>query len=332
MGICLIGTEGSKRREYFIKAAEAYQIPVRFVAWHEVETVDLCHEIVKIDPPSYSSADISDLGSQTETYLSRLSYLENAGCRFLNTPAGIKSVLDKRHCKEVLAKHDIPATYMVKENVRTVEELEEIMEKYRMYSVFIKPVFCSGAAGVVALRWYPKRKRAMAYTSCYVQNGELVNTKTLYHLDKESDIRLLLQKVLALGAIVERWHPKASFKGKSYDLRVVWQFGKIAFMVARQSAGPITNLHLNNAPLDWQRLSLKEETLMAIHGLCQDAMKLFPGLSMAGIDVLLEKETLCPRIIEINGQGDLMYQDIFAENRIYKQQVEYMSHLAREEE
>ena len=56
-------------------------------------------------------------------------------------------------------------------------------------------------------------------------------------------------------------------------------------------------------------------------------MKLFPGLSMAGIDILLEKGGKQPRIIEINGQGDLIYQDIFHENTIYKRQIKELRRL-----
>ena len=51
---------------------------------------------------------------------------------------------------------------------------------------------------------------------------------------------------------------------------------------------------------------------------------------MAGIDVLLEKGTMKPYIIEINGQGDLIYQDIYDENRIYKRQIEMMQKMCSE--
>ena len=50
-------------------------------------------------------------------------------------------------------------------------------------------------------------------------------------------------------------------------------------------------------------------------------MDCFPGLRSAGIDILLEKGSLRPRIIEMNAQGDLIYQDIYHENVIYSQQV-----------
>ena len=50
----------------------------------------------------------------------------------------------------------------------------------------------------------------------------------------------------------------------------------------------------------------------------------FPGLRCAGIDILLERGSLKPRIIEMNAQGDLIYQDIYHENIIYRRQAERM--------
>ena len=41
----------------------------------------------------------------------------------------------------------------------------------------------------------------------------------------------------------------------------------------------------------------------------------------------LEKESLTPRIIEMNGQGDLIYQDIFNENTIYRRQAELLKRM-----
>ncbi len=55
--------------------------------------------------------------------------------------------------------------------------------------------------------------------------------------------------------------------------------------------------------------------------LCNRAMDCYPQLKSAGIDILLEKGSLKPRIIEMNGQGDLIYQDIYADNLIYRRQA-----------
>ncbi len=333
----LIGTKGSKRKDFFEKAAGECQVPVEFIDWAEAEDADLSGGAVKIDPPSYTTSDLWQMNGQVSAYRSRLRGLENRGCVFLNTPAGIESVLDKFNCKKKLTEHGTAVTEMISEEVLKAEEpgradgaverLEDMMCRCQASSVFIKPSYSSGAAGVVAYRKFPGSRREAAYTSCRVSGGELVNTKKIYRLDEREEIAALLRSVLSLGVIVERWHPKASYQGKSFDLRVVWQFGEIAFIVARQSSGPITNLHLNNAPLDWRKLGLTEQAVTEICCLCRDAMKLFPGLLSAGIDILLEKGTLRPRIIEINGQGDLIYQDIYAENTIYKQQVGEMRKL-----
>ncbi|MDE6363363.1 MAG: hypothetical protein K2L86_03745, partial [Lachnospiraceae bacterium] len=58
-----------------------------------------------------------------------------------------------------------------------------------------------------------------------------------------------------------------------------------------------------------------------IAALCRDCMKVYPGLRSAGIDILLEKGHMQPRIIEMNAQGDLIYQDIYRDNVIYGHQA-----------
>ena len=56
--------------------------------------------------------------------------------------------------------------------------------------------------------------------------------------------------------------------------------------------------------------------------LTQSLAVLMPfNVQVAGIDVMLDKKTGKPRIIEINGQGDLLYQDIYGENIIYRNQI-----------
>ncbi len=325
MNIQLIGKRGTKRTDYFRKAAEDLRIPVTFVDWDEVGDKVDSDSILKLDPPAFQTSNLYEMNGEIEAYRQMIARLSDAGCSFLNTPEGIANVLDKRRCKQMLQERGVPVTWMFPEEIHTVEELFQAMEIHRIYSVFIKPVLCSGAAGVTVFRMSPRSGHMTAYTSCVLREDELVNTKRLRKMEKPEEVRRLLKEVLSLNCVVERWQPKASFQGKSFDLRVVYQFGKIAFIVARQSAGPITNLHLNNAPLSWETLGLSEKVVGDIGLLCQQAMACFPELRMAGIDVLLEKDTLRPYVIEVNGQGDLMYQDIFQENRIYREQVAWMA-------
>lgn len=52
-------------------------------------------------------------------------------------------------------------------------------------------------------------------------------------------------------------------------------------------------------------------------------MTLYPDVHIAGLDVLLT-QNLTPYIIEINGQGDLIYQDTCEKNKIYQRQIQVM--------
>ncbi|CHN64565.1 periplasmic protein [Salmonella enterica subsp. enterica serovar Typhi] len=123
--------------------------------------------------------------------------------------------------------------------------------------------------------------------------------------------------------LVEQWLPKASVKHKTYDLRIVCLDGEIIWRVVRTSSQPITNLHLQNQAYRFESLELSAAKVAEIDTLCQNAMRLFPGIRLAGIDVLLTT-SLTPYIIEINGQGDLIYQDAQQNNLIYQAQIRAM--------
>lgn len=331
MDLILIGTEDSKRTAYFRKAAEQLQIPLSVLEWNDVDEAirngRLEGAAVKIDPPSYHTFELSVMKEKISEYQQCLQRLETVNCTFLNLPESIAAVLDKRECKLRMQAQGVPVTQMLPGTVQSVEQLIALMEKERIFSVFIKPTFFSGAAGVIAFRMHPRSKRMTVYTSCHMTDGNLTNTKTLYYMEDQKEITSLLNAVLKLDVIVERWYPKSRFQGKSYDLRAVYQFGHIAHMVVRQSDGPVTNLHLNNQALDVGKLALDEAAMDEMEGVCREAVNLFPGLSVAGIDILLEKNTGKPYIIELNGQGDLIYQDIYAENRIYREQIKKLLRL-----
>ena len=329
MGVKLVGIKNTKRTEYFLKAAKELQIPVDFVQWQGIENTRWQKDVVKIDPFASKESSLSEMNSLLAQYRTQLERLSDVGCRFLNYPEGILAVLDKGRCKAKLIENGVPVTELLSDKVRTIKQLHEMMERQGVSAVFVKPVYSSGAAGVAAYRRLPGKDKMVLYTSCCLQGAKLFNTKKLYRLERWDEIQPLLEAVLSLGVIVERWHPKASFQGKSYDLRVVWQFGRMEYVLARCSKGPVTNLHLNNAPLELKRLGLSVQTMAEVENVCRQAMETFPQLAMAGIDVLLEQGTMKPYIIEINGQGDLIYQDIYGENRIYKRQIEMMQNICK---
>lgn len=324
--LILVGCEGTKRTDYFLKAAKELGISVDFENIFTCNPDKLTDAIVKIDPYVYQDSELDKMEYLLDRYTNLLQgFAANDRLEFLNHPLGILEVLHKVKCKEKLMKNAISTTKMINFATRSnANELKQLMISQREYAVFIKPIRSSGAVGIVAYRYIPKINREVLYTSAYLDGEELINTKKLYHIEDHEQIHKLLEKILSMEHMVERWYSKADYRGKKYDLRVVWQFGKIDFVVARQSKGPITNLHLNNQALPIDKLNLSSEKWEEISALCDKAMKLFPTLKSAGIDIMLEKGSLRPMIIEINGQGDLLYQDIFQDNCIYKNQLMYM--------
>lgn len=312
---------------------------------------------LKIDPPLWESCCLDELNILAQDYEKKLQWLAELGKKrqitFLNKPEDILALLDKRACKRRLAEAGIPVTEELDGIGRTVfpvaETLDSVgqavlpvaetldgvgradllldsMERRRIFQVFIKPVCGSGAAGAAAFRWQPRSGRMILYT-CAMENpetGRLVNTKRLRRFTDRKQVLSMIGRLLELGCIVERWYAKAEHNGLSYDLRAVVQDGRMDFILARLSSGPITNLHLNNHPLKGNELGLPCHVMEDVEQLCIRAAGCYPELRSVGIDVLLEKGSLRPRIIELNGQGDLIYQDIYDQNRIYLHQAEMM--------
>lgn len=332
----LLGYANTKRTKYFKQAAAQAGLPVLFAEWDQLEMwkekFTQGEWLMKIDPPLWDSCSLGELNSLTNQYKQKLLELSNMAksCKlyFLNDPIGIGELLNKRECKKKLEQAGLTVTKsleMGQSGIYTAEQLFHAMDASKVHQVFIKPVNGSGAAGVSAFRWQPKTGRMALYTCALLhQEYGLVNTKRLRRISTREEVTAYLEHILKLDCVVERWYAKAEYAGYSYDLRsVVWD-GTLEFLLGRLSKGPITNLHLNNHPLEASKLGMDKKAIAQIASLCQNAVNCFPGIRIAGVDILLEKGSMRPRIIEMNAQGDLIYQDIFHENRIYARQVEMM--------
>jgi len=328
----LLGNRDTKRTIYFEKAARQTGLPFLFLEWAAWRSQGLpegAELFVKIDPPVWESAHLSEMDKLAEGYRDDLAVLEasRSAC-FLNPPHHITALLDKRLCKDTLKGSGLAVTEALTGPVADAASLLSCMEAERVFQVFIKPAFGSGAAGVTAFRWQPKTGRMAAYSCALLRPGApdpgLVNTKKLRSFTDPKEILPLLDQLLKLPCVVERWYPKADYQGYSYDLRAVCQDGAVDFLLARLSKGPVTNLHLNNHPLEAAKLDLPDRVLQDIGELCSRVAGCYPWLLSVGIDILLERGSLRPRIIEMNGQGDLLYQDIYSDNKIYSHQADMM--------
>ncbi len=340
--VVLLGSADTRRTIYLQRAAAETGISFTLMDWRKLPEGwpgrEAQHQLfVKIDPPLWGSCRLGELGELTANYRRALAELEYfAGQRqtdFLNTPAAIAALLDKRTCKHMLKTAGLPVTEMLDGEFKEAGALLEGMKTRGWHQVFIKPVYGSGAAGVSALRIRQGGDRMALYTCAAMDAAQgIVNTKRLRHLEDPGEILPLLEEILRLDCIVERWYAKAAYRDCCYDLRAVVQDGHMDYLLARLSKGPITNLQLNNRPLDIARLGLADTMPKVLEDICNRAMACFPGLRSAGIDLLLERDSLRPRIIEMNGQGDLLYQDIFHENRIYRHQAQMMKRWMQAED
>lgn len=295
--------------------------------WRRTEE-DLRRWAVKIDAPEWESSGLMDLGKLTDRYvewLNRLSRLP-AGV-FLNDPTDIAEVLDKRRCKERLVQKGVPVTHMYGESFSHSEELFAFMREHRLGQVFVKPLRGSGAAGVAALRYSPGNGRLALYTCAALEEDGIFNTKRMRRMEGREGAALL-DKLLKLDCVVERWYGKETFQGYSYDLRVIVQGGQIDYILPRLSKGPITNLHLNNRSMEFTDLNLDKRTVERISEVCLKAGECYPRVKSIGMDVLLERGSRSPRVIEMNAQGDLLHKDVYGENRIYRRQIRLMTELS----
>lgn len=320
--IILLGEE-NKRYIYFKKAAETYNISVDLLKWEDF-SLDKIKGKVKIDPPIYTDKNIKEHSISLKLYrenLKRLSNMENI--TFLNSPKVILDLLDKEESKERLIKKGIKVTPNIEIKAKNFKEVYNQLKLLKLNRVFIKPRYGSGAMGIIAMKLNFKKDDVILYTTFKESNRELFNTKEInkvFGFEKSENLFNLLFDFLDGELIFEKWLPKDKYENQNYDLRVLYSNKKIVHIIGRASAGPITNLHLNNGSINVEKLNLNEEILKKLEVLGTDIFEIFSDLKVVGADILItpKKEIF---VIELNGQGDQLYSDMYNENKIYKEQI-----------
>ena len=324
MQIIVVSNSLSKRIEYFIEAGKHLQVEVRFMTYRELFNFlpQLRQAVIKLEPCVSDETNFLKYALLNQAYketLQRLGEmrLSDDVC-FLNTPHALLRALDKKETKQVLMDRGLKVTPMLP-SPRSFDELRELLTGCGR-GCFLKPRYGSGAGGVMAVRYQPNRNKWVVYTTLQQVDGVIHNTKRINRLSTEKEMIPLAEAVMQTEAILEEWIPKEQLQGENYDLRVVCRESEIDYIVVRCSKGSITNLHLNNKAHWWNELSLPEVVRQQIYFQCQEAVQSL-DLQYAGVDVLIERGTDIPYIIEVNGQGDHVYQDMFAHNSIYIQQI-----------
>lgn len=248
------------------------------------------------------------------------------GSRAMNPPADIAAMFDKARCHEILAAAGVPLPRLLGLPV-SYEHLREIMRAAGRGRVFLKPCHSSSASGVVALEAGRTGIQAFSSVELAGETGrlDLFNSLTVRRYRNPRQIVELVDAVCRQRSIAEQWFPKAGHDGQRFDLRVLVIEGRSAHVVMRQSAGPITNLHLGNrrGDLAGLRQRMGDAKWQGAMDVAERAARAFPGSLYVAVDLLMSPEFRQFVVAEVNAFGDLL------PNLLHDGRDTYATELAR---
>ena len=235
----------------------------------------------------------------------------------MNHPGEIAAMFDKRRCHALLAGHGVPVPRGLGP-VRSHEALLARMRETGCHRVFVKLAHGSSASGVVAYQvGGPGGARHQAMTTVEMVPGaggvRLYNSRRVRVYRDRREIAALIDELCRHRVHVEQWLPKAGFRNRTFDLRVVVIGGAARHVVVRLSRNAMTNLHLGSgptsgrAPLEALLTRLDRPVWEAARRTCERAMEVFPGSLYAGIDLLIASDYRRHAVAEVNAFGDLLY-------------------------
>ncbi|MGE3819261.1 MAG: STM4014 family protein [Isosphaeraceae bacterium] len=229
--------------------------------------------------------------------------------RVANPPEEIATMFDKPACQTRFVAAGLPCPRPLG-TPWGYDDLRGRMAAAGLSRVFVKLAHGSSASGIVALAAAPGKIQAWTTVEVVNHHGRtrLYNTRAIRRIEAESEVAPLIDALCRERAQAERWVPKASVPGGTFDLRVVVIAGNARHVVARLSATPMTNLHLLNHRGDAGvvRARMTEEAWSDALRSCERAARLFPGSLCAGVDLVIASGFRRHALIEINAFGDLL--------------------------
>jgi hypothetical protein len=239
-------------------------------------------------------------------YLDQLSacFEQRPHWRVLQSPSSIAELFDKRVTSRRYAALGIPVPEFL-DDIDSPERLRAELVRRRWSAVFVKLACGSSASGVALYQHRPDRERLL--TTMHVRPDGRFNSLRLQELHEREPIDALLEFLIAEGSQIERAIAKPRIGGRVFDLRVLVIAGEPAFVVARASQHPITNLHLGGVRLEldrvrdrvsndaWARAMTSAREVFAAHRCLH-----------VGVDLLFEADMHGHAVIEANAFGDLL--------------------------
>jgi glutathione synthase/RimK-type ligase-like ATP-grasp enzyme len=234
---------------------------------------------------------------------------EVKGRRAMNPPGDIADMFDKARCHELFKAARVPVPRLLG-LPESFEHLRELMREAHCRRVFLKPCHSSSASGVVALETSKTGWQAFSSVELTGETGPcgLFNSLRVRRYRESRQIAALIDAVCRHRCIAEAWFPKAGYGGQRFDLRVLVIARRAGHAVMRQSAGPITNLHLGNrrGDLEGLRGQMGESRWQEAVSVAEQAAAVFPDSLYVGVDLLAAPGFERFAIAEVNAFGDLL--------------------------
>lgn len=234
--------------------------------------------------------------------------------RWMNAPKDIAAMFDKRETHKVLTSAGVPVPKLLAPPgaIPDYETLRSIMKQKRMYRIFVKLAFGSGASGVIAYQVNPVTGSEVAVTTIGVDHfiakpPVYYNVKKLVRYTDSRIIQQIMNWLLRHGAHIEQWIPKATSNGHSFDIRQLVVAGHSCHSVARISRTPITNLHLRSERRSLSHAGVSEPEANEIRKVAERTLEAFAESTVAGIDIALSAGSRRPFVMDVNPYGDLLY-------------------------
>jgi hypothetical protein len=229
-------------------------------------------------------------------------------------------MFDKRRCHARLSAAHVPVPPVLPtpsgEPISGYAHLRELMTRAGWSRVFVKPAHGSSASGIVALQTRGPRIHAVSSVELVRPRPgateplmpELHNSLRVRTYTDEADLAVIIDRLAPDGLHVERWFPKASVRGRVFDLRVVMIGGQPTHAVVRTSHAPMTNLHLGGSrgDLDEVQARLGASGWEQAMRICSRAAACFPGSPMVGVDLMVGITWRRFAVAEVNAFGDLL--------------------------
>jgi hypothetical protein len=240
--------------------------------------------------------------------------LSGLSVRWMNHPADIPVLFDKTICQEMLAEGGISVPRALhaadKAAPTCFDDFLARVEARGWSRVFVKLRFGSSASGVVAFERGRRGMQATTSVELVGEHGEvqLFNSLLIRRYTEPADIAAIIDVLCSQSVHVEQWIPKATFAGRTFDLRVVTIGGEPRHVVMRTSRGPITNLHLGNQRGDAAQflVNWSPSARQSAWSTCRAAAACFPRCHYLGIDLAVLAGLARHAVLELNAFGDLL--------------------------